>query len=1108
MECKKCGRPNRPVAKYCKWCGAPLDGAAQGEASFGAPSSAAANPLDVLVDKDKLKQQLAAIVDKARAKADFCRRNGVSERMQLSFVITGGVGTGKTTVAKAIAAALAEAGVLRSPVAEVVNPVSYDDWVKDIDKHAKRLGNTAVIFEEAQKLVPDGEAEEVTKLDHILQAAMRWREDGSKPVVIITGGRRLEGFFSKNPNSAAAINYHLETQDISIDGLVDIALRLTREKYGHDLTPEALQKLRRVFANDKRNSKCAKGAAGHDAAMRAYDIDLMAIGSTSRLLGPECVQGDEFVPKTIAQVLDEFNKYVGVKDVKDAIRAIATSIADDVRNGKPAQIRHHYQFLGNPGTGKTTMARIFADALNALGALPSGQLIEADVSQLVSQYVADTAQKVKEVFDSAMGGVLFIDEAYRLGDNDHGKEAVNALLTLAENNRGRIVVIIAGYTKEMGEFYQINTGIKSRFDKVINFPDYNPDELTEIFRRMVAADEGRLILAPDADLHIGNFFQKMYNTRTRTFGNAREVRTVFVNAKERMLERLNANPASGFGITMADVEGQEGKTKSVDEILAELDDMVGMDSVKSQLRKIARNVELNRRRAQSGRGKVVLDDFHFAITGSPGTGKTEVAKRLGRIFKAMGVLPKGHVVERERKSLLDSFVNSAGANMDKAVDEALGGVLFIDEAYNLIPMNNPSDKDKDGTAAVEALMTRMSNDAGKFVTVIAGYKAEIDEFIANANDGFQRRFSHRIHIPDYSAETLVEIFKRSASSEGFVLNHDAEDILARKVQEMVTTKDKNFGNAGAMKRLFKEVKERHDDRLGEMDQDPTDDQLFTIEAADIPYDAPKKVDLCECLRQLDDLVGLDSVKKLVRNLADSIIAEQKRADIEGRQPDVYMYHYQFLGNPGTGKTTVARIMGNIFYSLGLLPSNKVLEVKPSDLIVGFVGQTAPKTRQVIERSLGGVLFIDEAYGLNDGNFGTKDAAPELLTLLNDYRGKMVCVAAGYPREMAEWQATNTGLDRRFDMKVYFEDYSASELVTIFSNLLRKDGMKADDDAMEAVSDYFDNLVRCKGEGFGNAAEAVKLLSFAKINLGGRLRRMGDYQREELYTIRREDIFIP
>ena len=473
----------------------------------GEPSG---DPLDALIGKDKLRKALEEIVENARIKAEFCRRNGINARMQLSFVITGDAGTGKTTVAQAIAAALAGIGVLKSPVAEVVNPVDYDNWIKNIDKNGQRLANSVLIVEEAQKLVPEGEAEEVAKLDHILQMARRWREDGGKPVVIITGSRRLGKFFNENPNSASAINYFFETEDLGVDSLMEIARRQLREKYQRTLSKEADEKLRRIFLNDRRSPDDALGAGGHTAAARAYQIDIAAIGSSDAVLGSEYVRGQEFRPKTLPEVMAEFNKYVGVDEVKNAIRTIANNIQEDVKAGREPRVMHHYQFLGNPGTGKTTMARLFAEALNALGALPIGHLKEVTKNDLVSQFVAGTSEKVNDVFRQAMGGVLFIDEAYQLGNDSHGKDAVDTLIKLAEDNRGKIVIILAGYTKEMGEFMRsMNDGTESRFDEVINFRDYMPEELTEIFRRQVYNSSEGLRLDPEAEANVGNVFKKM-----------------------------------------------------------------------------------------------------------------------------------------------------------------------------------------------------------------------------------------------------------------------------------------------------------------------------------------------------------------------------------------------------------------------------------------------------------------------------------------------------------------------------------------------------------------------------------------------------------------------
>lgn len=893
--------------------------------------------------------------------------------------------------------------------------------------------------------------------------------------------------------------------------MVRITCDILEEEH-RSLSEEAKQKLERIFVNDQRKTESALGINGHNARKRAEDISTAALDLPMNvdLVGTDCVHGEEFVRKSLDEIMAEFDKYVGVKEIKAQIKTIARNIQLDVANGRKPKIKDHFLFLGNPGTGKTTMARIFGDALNALGALPVGQFIEIGADSLISQYVGDSAKLVEKWVNKAMGGILFIDEAYQFVNNDHGKDAMDALIRYAENERGNLVMILAGYEKDMAALKKLNDGYDSRFNEKIMFRDYKPEELTEIFRGLVRDSEEHFTIAQDADEQLLNFFQNMYNMRQKDFGNARDVRNAYSKAVKRLKQRMNADPSVAPAITLEDLMGEEALEKhTVEDVLSSLDDLVGMANLKKDIRSIVGKAIIQRQRVERGLADPENNGIHIALTGNPGTGKTEVAKRLGHVFKAAGILPTDKVVVKEKKHLLDSFVNSAAKNMNEAVDEALGGILFIDEAYSLIPMDNPNEKSQDGKAAVESLMTRMANDAGKFITVIAGYQNLIDEFIANANPGLSSRFSNRIHIEDYSATELEKIYMQQVKKNRMQIDEDAVELLRKAICEMVAAKDENFGNARSVINLFKKTMQNQSDRL-QMEFDlyniPTE-EMIRIKKADIPYNEAKKVDIEECFRELDQLVGLKSVKQEIHNLADSIFTEQEMARMENRQPDIPMFHYQFLGNPGTGKTTVARIMGSIFHSLGLLPTNKLLEVKPSDLIMGWQGQTAKQTRMMIKRGLGGVLFIDEAYGLHDGGFGEKDATPELLTLLNDYMGKMVAIVAGYPREMEAWKATNTGIDRRFEKKIYFEDYSADDLSVIFENLCKKKGVKLEDTACEEMHRYFEKLVRHKTPNFGNAAEAVKYFKQVRINQGARLRRLGNYTREDLYLFTFDDMII-
>ncbi len=234
-------------------------------------------------------------------------------------------------------------------------------------------------------------------------------------------------------------------------------------------------------------------------------------------------------PMTTAQVLAELDKLVGLAPVKDVTRGlVARQRLEKLRldaGMKAVLPSPHLVFTGNPGTGKTTVARLIGQLYKSLGLLSSGHLIEANRSTLVGGYVGQTALKTRQVCEQAKGGVLFIDEAYSLaGDHsyDYGREAVEELLTFMENNRGKIAVVVAGYPEEMTKFMEMNPGLKSRFDVTIDFPDYSNDELLEIFNVIARENdyETARIQAPLCRI--------IYRLpRGRGFGNGREMRKLF-----------------------------------------------------------------------------------------------------------------------------------------------------------------------------------------------------------------------------------------------------------------------------------------------------------------------------------------------------------------------------------------------------------------------------------------------------------------------------------------------------------------------------------------------------------------------------------------------------
>ena len=259
----------------------------------------------------------------------------------------------------------------------------------------------------------------------------------------------------------------------------------------------------------------------------------------------------------------------------------------------------------------------------------------------------------------------------------------------------------------------------------------------------------------------------------------------------------------------------------------ELDDLIGLDNVKQEVKSLANFVRLQKQRQEKGLKTPKLS-YHLVFTGSPGTGKTTVARIVARIYKDLGILKKGHTVETDRSGLVANYVGQTATKTNAIVDSALNGVLFIDEAYALVPENSSQDY---GQEAISTLLKRMEDDRDKLVVIIAGYTNEMKRFI-DSNPGLQSRFNRYINFPDYSAGELVKIFHMYMKKNQYTISDEADEMLKEKLEYAVAHKDRNFGNARYVRNIFEKSIQAQANRL-EGQTGLSDRQLTEITVADI-----------------------------------------------------------------------------------------------------------------------------------------------------------------------------------------------------------------------------------------------------------------------------------
>ena len=1028
----------------------------------------------------------------------------------IHFVITGNPGTGKTTVAKLLGQMFYEMGYLESghlikvTRKDLVAGYVGQTAIKTADCIQKALGGVLFI-DEAYSLKSsennDGDFG-IEAINTLLEAMTDYE---GKFIVVVAGyPKEMETFINSNSGLQSRFTEKIHIEDYTAEEMHEILqfhAKRNSVKFSDDLS-EKLFNFCENWVNlaDESwgNAREAENLIKHmirswkkDSKAKSVIEDGQTIGILEERHIPENLLDNlKPVEDMRAETLASLNAMIGLEKVKKTIEKLRRRIiAGDQTN--PG----HYLYTGNPGTGKTTVARYMGQILRNLELLKRGHLIEYTASKLISEYYHTYNGDFDKLANRALNGVLFIDEAHQLGNSEAGIEIIRAMVPYMENNRKNISIILAGYDDGISELLKVDDGLESRFEERIHFENYTGEELCKILIRNLE-EEGITVnegYRENATRALTRYVRIHGNEPT--FGNARYIRTTFIpESKDAQTNRLIREYGEGFNrelkkiMTAEDIPEQLIKyTKTPLEkyesrsAMEEINNLIGFAEVKTQLKRL---IKLRETAIREGREDLLeSQNLHWVLRGNPGTGKTTVAKLIGKVYKELGLLSNGRVSVVKRQDLVAEYLGQTAPKTQKCIDRAMGGVLFIDEAYTLARDDGGSDPF--GQEAIDTILEQMSARNGEFAVIAAGYPREMNAFL-DSNPGFRSRFSRNFLLKDYTAEELTKIFESKCRNMRFYLGDGTRKTITRLFNGMMSSsvKVKEWANGREAENLEREMRtEWAENPVSQVDEKTGEKKSFyTVEHIPKSYRKflPKGNDADQetsAMEEINNLIGFAEVKEELRDfmrLRETCIREG-REDLMNNQN----LHWVLRGNPGTGKTTVAKLIGKVYKELGLLSNGRVSVVKRQDLVAEYLGQTAPKTQKCIDRAMGGVLFVDEAYtlsesGLTSGDAYGKEAIDTILEQMSAHNGEFAVVVAGYPREMDRFLDANPGFRSRFASNFLLPDYSEEELTDIFELKCHAQKFYLGENTKVVIQNMFKNMIAAKIKGWGNGREAENL----------------------------------
>ncbi|KAI1259098.1 P-loop containing nucleoside triphosphate hydrolase protein [Xylariaceae sp. FL1019] len=777
--------------------------------------------------------------------------------------------------------------------------------------------------------------------------------------------------------------------------------------------------------------------------------------------------------------LDTLMDMIGLEPVKSKILQLKSLVATAQRQGvDPKKERFNSIFVGGPGTGKSTVAEIYAKLLVSFG-LVNDEITMTTGGLLAHGGISKCESVIKDLGYYSPEGVIIINDAPEMLAKGR---IVDFITSEMDRHEGKVIFIFTGEGKGMEDLLGQNPRLRSRAPFTFEFNNYNDIDLHQILKKELEDKFNRKLRVERGlnGLCMRIAIRRIGRGRGRpSFTNARDVQNALQRMVLRQAERLEERRRLGevpddFFMTMEDILGPPPEaTLETSTAWNDLQDMVGLESVKQAVRALISRLETNYHRDLAELPPIECS-LNRVLLGNPGTGKTTVAKYYGRILADLGLLSNGDVVVKTPSDFVGGYLGQSEDRTKTILESTRGKVLIIDEAYGLAGSSEENTQiDPYKAAVIDAIVGEVQNTPSEDRCVLLlGYKDQMEQMFQNVNPAFGRRFplASAFTFEDYSASELEDIFDKKLVSQRLVTTEQGKEVAMRIIGQ--ARHHRNYGNASEIDLLLDRAKELQQLRITQSSEQH-DPSRLEPQDFDINYG---RLDTAETsIRSLfSDFVGTESLLQSLEGYS-RITQKCKSMCMDAR--DHIPFNFLFRGPSGTGKTTTARRMGQVFYEIGLLGTSEIVECSATGLVGEYVGQTGPKTQRLFDKALGKVLFIDEAYSLADSKFG-HEALVEMINLLTQdkYRNKLVTILAGYDQHINRLLAINPGLNTRFPEVIQVRNLEPNHCRELFIQCLEKRKLDIDDINTGWVFDLLEGHFRTLStiSGWGNARDVEAL----------------------------------